>query len=496
MSLTGRFLFPVVLVALLLGTASWASAATRKVSPGGANSGDCAATPCATLGYAYGVAAPGDTIEVGAGDYPIQYVPSGTKAVTFRGVPGNRLRQLDNKAHNVTFDGLDVDAGGSKPSTAVFESHGVDNVTFKNGRIGNVSDQKGALVSGTNFTFDNVSFHDAVMTTPDTHMECVFAIGVPGFVVRNSTFHNCAVMDLFFVYGNWWTPLPPAYGNVTIENNVFEHVLNSGGSWNYYPLYIGQTGNATLDGWVVRYNTFEQNASVTTSHNQAVNSRWVGNLGGWDCIPGMVYSHNVGRTCGPTDKAVAPNQNTRTTIAPLGWVNPAGADFHLKAGSPAIDAGDPKDAPNHDRDCRPRDARPDAGAYEFGTSGDGCSAPVQSGGGAPPAAPPGATGGRALRIRTARLKRRVICRRARRGCPRSTRLVMRLSRPARVNVRIKRVRKGGPAQRVRTIRAGAKQRPIVPIKARGLRPGRYRVVATAVDGGTRSRSKALKLRVR
>ena len=53
-------------------------------------------------------------------------------------------------------------------------------------------------------------------------MECVYAIVVPGFTVRNSTFHNCAVMDLFFTYGDWWNPLPPTYGNVTIEGNSFE----------------------------------------------------------------------------------------------------------------------------------------------------------------------------------------------------------------------------------------------------------------------------------
>ena len=54
-------------------------------------------------------------------------------------------------------------------------------------------------------------------------MECLYAIGVPGFTLRNSTFRDCAIMDLFFTYGSWWSPLPPAYGNVTVENNVFAH---------------------------------------------------------------------------------------------------------------------------------------------------------------------------------------------------------------------------------------------------------------------------------
>ncbi len=68
---------------------------------------------------------------------------------------------------------------------------------------------------------------------------------------------------------------------------------------------------------------------------------------------------------------------TCNTIASLGegnrcgdprFVHPAwGArgDYHLRAGSPAIDAGTAEGAPWVDLDHRPRDTRPDIGAYEF-----------------------------------------------------------------------------------------------------------------------------------
>ena len=79
------------------------------------------------------------------------------------------------------------------------------------------------LATGAGLTVDNVDFHDAIYRTDGTHMECLYAIGVPGFTLRNSSFRDCAVMDVFFTYGSWWSPLPPAYGNVTIENNVFAH---------------------------------------------------------------------------------------------------------------------------------------------------------------------------------------------------------------------------------------------------------------------------------
>jgi hypothetical protein len=204
-----------------------------------------------SLAAAYSAAQPGDTIELGAGVHGDQDVPGGTKAVTFKGVPGAKVRTLENSASNVTYDGVEVDAGFAK--TAGFQNHGADNVTFKNAAIGNVADEKGALVSGANFTFDNVLFHDAVMTPggedSGVHMECVYAIVVPGFTVRNSVFRDCSVMDLFFTYGTWWTPLPPPYGNVTIENNVFAHPERiSNGGWHYYGLYVGTAAARSTTG--------------------------------------------------------------------------------------------------------------------------------------------------------------------------------------------------------------------------------------------------------
>jgi hypothetical protein len=46
-----------------------AAAATRLVSPSGSDSGDCVASPCATIGFAVSQAGAGDTISVAAGTY-------------------------------------------------------------------------------------------------------------------------------------------------------------------------------------------------------------------------------------------------------------------------------------------------------------------------------------------------------------------------------------------------------------------------------------------
>jgi hypothetical protein len=466
-----------------------AAAATRQVAPLGADAGDCRLAPCASFGYAYGQSANGDVISVAAGTYSPQHVPSGSKAVTFVGGPGVQVRQVDNQASNVVYDGINVDAGGTKTSGAAFELGG-SGVTVRNATIGNVVDEKGMLARGANHTIDNVTFHDAVYKTDGVHMECLYALQVPGFTLRNSTFHDCAIMDVFFTYGSWWSPKPPAYGNVTIENNVFSHPeMENNSGWMYYSLYVADTGpNGTggdpMNGWVVRNNTFESPAFISSSGGSN-GTRWVGNLGSWDCKSGITYRSNVGKACSSQDKAVSPASSSANQTAAFGWADPRGGDFRLTSGSPAIDAASPADAPSSDRRGFARDARPDAGAYEFGATGPG----------APSTPGPGSTARRRPALRSARLRPKRICVRPRRGCPRTGRLRVKTARATRVTVRVKRVR-GRRARLVRRLGFRPARRNRASITARRLAPGRYRVVVRAVRGDLRSKARVLRLTVR
>ncbi len=54
------------------------------------------------------------------GIYGEERVPGGTKTVAFRGGPGVILRQMISDASNVTYDGINVDAGGRKTTGAAF----------------------------------------------------------------------------------------------------------------------------------------------------------------------------------------------------------------------------------------------------------------------------------------------------------------------------------------------------------------------------------------
>ena len=473
----------------LLVLAPATGAATRQIAPGAPDSGNCLGAPCGSFGYAYAQSAGGDLVRVAPGAYPPQVVPPGSKAVVFKGSGLPKLRQLDNAASNVVFDGLEVD--GAFAEALTFHNSG-DNSGFKNGRIGNVTDEKGALVSGTNFTFDNVVFHDVRVTDETVHNECLYAIVVPGLTVRRSLFHQCATMDVFFTYGSWWSPLPPAYGKVTLENNVFGHTYKDDGTWHYYSVYVANTANAggTLDGWTVRNNTFEIPASA--EHAATGGSRWVGNLGSWNCVGGMRYSHNVGQKCAASDKRVSPAVSSAAVMAPLGWIDPGALNFRLKAGAPAINAADPDDHPALDRDGFARDGRPDAGAHEFGAG------PPGSGPGTPGGQPGGGTPGRAKpRFTSIRLRPRVICKRPRRGCPAAARLSLRVNAKVRVSIRIQRVRKAHKRHLVRARKLGVTKRRATRIRAHGLARGRYRVVIVATNAaGTRSAARAVAFRVR
>jgi hypothetical protein len=478
------------IIVIVVAAPAAASAATRLVAPVGSDSGDCTIAPCASLGYAYNRAVQGDVITVAPGVYGEQRVPNGSKALTFAGGAGVIVRQLFNEADNVTYDGINVNAGGVHTTGAAFELDG-NNVTVRNSSVGNVVDEKAMLAMGFNQTIDNVTFHDAIMATDGIHMECLYAIGVDGFTLRNSTFRDCAIMDVLFTYGTWWSPKPPAYGNVRVENNVFAHPERTNNrGWHYYSMYVGDTGpngsgGDPMRGWIVRNNTFESPARISSSGGSA-GTVWSGNLGSWDCKNGIAFSANVGKACGASDKRVEPASSNESRVAAFGWLNPSVIDFRLKPGSPAINVGQPGDSPATDRLGLARDGRPDAGAYEFG---------ARAPGGAGPGTGPGG-GGAGLSILFARLRPRVICVQPRRGCPGVSRLRMRLSGGARVAVRIKRLRSGKRPRRVRAFGFDVSSRGARRIKARRLGKGRYRVVVRARAAGRQTRARTLRLRVR
>ena len=201
------------------------------------------------------------------------------------------------------------------------------------------------------------------------HNECVFS-EAPGLTIRNSTFRNCATMDLSIVRGDWWGQAP--YGDVTLENNVFGHSTNADG-WHHYGL---SWSNDAFERVRVVNNTFENAVIVENVGEGPYSGVWANNVGGgWPCLPGVEFRHNVGTRCHASDRALepvtscAPPACTPARAMPAGFRDPGRSDLRLKADSVAVDAGSAAYAPDRDRDGTRRDEAPDAGAYELTADG-------------------------------------------------------------------------------------------------------------------------------
>jgi len=160
---------------------------------------------------------------------------------------------------------VNLDGQNTRPPVdkALFENSGNRNITFKNADVGNVQDRQAMVLGGDdsstnmNIVIDNVNFHDVVLRTSGTHTECIFS-QVPGLVVKNSKFTNCAIMDLFVLRGDWWGQ--PGYDGLTLLNNDWGTPHNDNGSCcNYYSVYINDvSGTGNLADVEIRNNIFRQ----------------------------------------------------------------------------------------------------------------------------------------------------------------------------------------------------------------------------------------------
>jgi hypothetical protein len=366
------------------------------LAPGGSDANPCtAAQPCRTFGRAYWVAGPGDVVELAAGTYGDQAVladPSHTSVqdVVFRPATGATVivgtkplatrtkttiaLDIDGAKHitikDMTIRGDAVASGGAEDVTFdnLTASNGVPgayapttDITFRGGSYGNVINYKAEVYpsgNGThnvNFTMDGTVLHDVRSTDLAAyHVECILVSDANGAVFRKLKTYNCDVFDLSLgVFSDG------VLRNVLVENNFF---ASTGGTVSSS---LGLNTNTTSwNGLTVRNNRSLVYMRHPVCSGGCSNVTYSGNVSplvnSGQCVAGVVYRYNVwtgtGQKCGGTDKAVGD---------PL-FVNPGAADLHLRAGSPAIDAGDATGAPadDFDGDARPTGAAPDAGADE------------------------------------------------------------------------------------------------------------------------------------
>ena len=356
--------------------ASGAAPPTLWVAPTGSDGGGCThATPCRSFDSAFQTAAPGARVVVAGGVYPPQTInraARGGPPVVFAPLPGGKVtitNELNVFGSHAEFDDMTVsdwyvrdgatDLTFRRLKVQLFFIRSASDVRVLGGSVGGIDTSDSAAIGSTyrspvpsrNILIDGVAFHDMTRKkVPNGHVQCLFVQSVDGLVIRNSTFRHC---DVFDVYVNN-IDVGPVPKNILFQNNLFDKASDGG----YYSLYVRNDPGDTIDGLVVRYNSFLQGPHFDPG--AYAHARVIANVSPFtqsQCTRGITFAYNVfdGARCGSTDHRAA-----------LGFVDPVEFRLGLKKGSAGIDRGDPKDYPRRDirGRLRPRGKAPDAGAYE------------------------------------------------------------------------------------------------------------------------------------
>jgi hypothetical protein len=169
--------------------------------------------------------------------------------------------------------------------------------------------------------------------------------------IINNSFHVVSgnAIGIYIEGGQYTTSSPSSVTGVTVENDT---LVDDGNGYlmQMLPNGEGASGNQITD--VVMRNTIMWDPNGTPIGTGTVD-------GGIQLqSPDVVMNSLIS---GPGWAGSNGNINTDPE-----FLNETGGDYHLTAGSPAIDAGTTTGAPADDLDGALRDATPDIGAYEYG----------------------------------------------------------------------------------------------------------------------------------
>jgi hypothetical protein len=389
-----------------------AQAATYYVSKAGNDNNSCAqaqsaSTPKLTVAAGLGCMAGADTLLVRAGTYNERIannVPSGsswTNKTRVAAYPGETVWLQPSSGYwaiyfggdvgapvvnpqYIEFDGINVDARRMLGSAILYDNRNgsvPNHIRFKNAEInadrpaGTAPDGNSGSISsqGSDNEFLSLSIHGTnggygvyLAGNRDVLDGCdifnVASLGVhiyrnggnpTGNVVRNNRIHDITESWFFSQIDSRIGGILLAGTNNVAYNNVIYHVRLSNGltptPGALIVFYSSGDGRAALNNTLYNFdgNAFNVDAGATNTKIQN-NIAWGG----------------TNNTIADNGSATLKDHNRFSD--PLA-VNAAGGDFHLQAGSPAIDAGTTETLFSSDKDlvARPKGAAWDIGAYEF-----------------------------------------------------------------------------------------------------------------------------------
>ncbi len=377
------------------------------VAANGADGSPCTATaPCATFRRAYGLAKPGQTVQVAPGSYAGQSLTfdqakaGQSSRVTFAASGASLSSLTIDGAQHVLLTGLTVTGrlairantvakinAGTQPATDVeirnanlreILLRNVVSVTVRDTRIGGYDVSTSGLgvpkigaylpdagqpaMPSKNVLFERVVFHDIIRTqTGTTHAECLYLDGgIDGFVLRNSSFSNCGVFDVF------GQPNGGDNANIVLENNLFDVPRDTTGGAAGSALNFKAGPNGIHRGLTIRFNSVLGNirADSGTYQGVAVVGNALDNTACASVFPASAFDRNVAAVaCGGTDVKAGPAFVSASRAAcNLSACKPN--DLRITDTSPAVDAVPTGPAVDYSGVARPIGARFDAGAVE------------------------------------------------------------------------------------------------------------------------------------
>ncbi len=182
-------------------------------------------------------------------------------------------------------------------------------------------------------------------------MECLYAIGVPGFTIRNSTLprlrdHGPVLHLRQLVDARNRPPTATSRSRTTSSPTPRGRRRRAGTTTASTSPTSGLTARRDpMSGWIGPQQHLREPRlhRARSGHRRHAVGR--ATSAGGTAAPASTFRSNVGKTCSRQDKAVSPPAQHRTTTARVRLGRPGTYDFRLKAGSPAINAGEAGDAP-------------------------------------------------------------------------------------------------------------------------------------------------------